>query len=126
MALLLPILAEASGWQGIVEGRGLAISVTGMLIVFVALATISTFIAMLPKLLALIEPIFPESAGHHHASPAAPQAPAPTAVPATVVAVAGSLPAAGPAPAQQDDGAVIAAIGYAVHASSSAGKGAKA
>lgn len=121
MAVLLPILAQTGGWQGIVEGRGLAISTTGMLIVFVALATISTFIALLPKLLALIEPVFPESEGHHAPAAAPKSAPA-AAKTKTVMAIAGYT---SQEDAQQDD-AAVAAIGYAVHASSQAGNGGKA
>lgn len=102
MTLLLPILAQSSGWQGVADGNGLAISITGMLIVFVALTAITLFIAALPKVLAVIEPWFPESAGHHHGA-------------------APSAPATAPASAA-DDGAVIAAIGFAVHSRSQGGK----
>jgi oxaloacetate decarboxylase gamma subunit len=52
------------GWEAIVEGNGIAISITGMLIVFAALVIISVFIALVPRLLELLDPVLPK--GHHH------------------------------------------------------------
>lgn len=86
----MPLLAQATGLQGISDGDGLAISITGMLIVFVALAGITIFISALPKLLEWVEPWFPE-AQHHHA------------------------PAAPPAAAATGEEEVIAAIGFVLH-----------
>ena len=40
-------------WQNVIDGHGLQISITGMLIVFSGLALISFFITSLPKILAL-------------------------------------------------------------------------
>lgn len=63
--MTLYLLLAAGGMQGIRDGNGLAISITGMLIVFAALVGISLFIGFLPMVLAWIEPFFPESEGHH-------------------------------------------------------------
>lgn len=69
MALAL-LLAQADtkvpprGWQAIVDGQGISISITGMAIVFAALVFISMFIALLPKLLELLDPILPTSHAH--------------------------------------------------------------
>ena len=63
--------APLRGWQAIVEGNGIAISITGMLIVFTALVIISLFIALVPKLLKVLDPILPK--GHHHVAPPAPE-----------------------------------------------------
>ncbi len=60
-----------SGWEAIVEGNGIAISVTGMLIVFTALVFISVFIALMPRLLELLDPILPKV--HSHVAPPTPQ-----------------------------------------------------
>ncbi len=59
----------STGIQNVHDGHGLAIAVTGMVIVFAALSIISIFIAFLPKLLILLGKVFPEE--HHHAAPAA-------------------------------------------------------
>lgn len=91
----LLLLAEM-GWQNVTEADGLAISITGMLIVFVALIGISLFIGLLPMLLARIEPWLPEGEGHHAPAHAA-----------------GATPA--------DDPRIIAAIGYAKHLQSRGG-----
>lgn len=40
-------------WQNVIDGNGIGITITGMLIVFSGLLLISLFIAALPKLLAL-------------------------------------------------------------------------
>jgi len=50
--------------QNIVDGQGLAIALTGMIIVFIVLIFISTFIVLLPKILAVIAKKFPETEGH--------------------------------------------------------------
>lgn len=55
------------GWEAIVKGQGVSISITGMAIVFAALVFISVFIALLPKLLEVLDPFLP--AGHTHAAP---------------------------------------------------------
>ncbi len=48
------------GVENIIDGQGVAVSVTGMLIVFFALMFISIFIAILPHVLKLVEKVFPE------------------------------------------------------------------
>ena len=45
----------------IVEGNGLAISITGMLIVFTALLSITIFLILLPKILKIVEKYYPET-----------------------------------------------------------------
>ncbi len=73
--------------NNIIAGNGVTISIMGMLIVFAALAFISLFIAILPKLLPFLEKIFPEQ--HHHHGPSSTQA--------------------------SDHNKVLAAIGYALY-----------
>ncbi|MDP6491128.1 MAG: hypothetical protein QGH42_12990 [Kiritimatiellia bacterium] len=53
----------AEAWQAVVtsEPNGVAVSIAGMLIVFVSLVAISAFIAALPRVLELISKIFPDS-----------------------------------------------------------------
>jgi Na+-transporting methylmalonyl-CoA/oxaloacetate decarboxylase gamma subunit len=51
-----------SGIQNIVEGQGVDIAITGMLIVFLALGLITLFIAFLPNLLNVLAKIFPHKA----------------------------------------------------------------
>lgn len=58
--------------QNVVDGQGIAIAVTGMAIVFTALVLISVFIALLPRVLAVLNPYLPESTHHGHAPPAVP------------------------------------------------------
>tara|TARA_B100000315_G_scaffold81231_1_gene74476 strand:+ start:18532 stop:18807 length:276 start_codon:yes stop_codon:yes gene_type:complete len=48
-----------SGIQKIVEGQGVDIAITGMLIVFIALGLITLFIAFLPNILKVIAIVFP-------------------------------------------------------------------
>lgn len=48
---------------------GFWLSITGMLIVFFALALVSLFITWLPRGLATINRIFPEPPDHHHPPP---------------------------------------------------------
>lgn len=54
-----------SGWQGIAQGHGISISLTGMAIVFAALVFITLFIAAVPKVLEVLDPYLPKSHGHH-------------------------------------------------------------
>ena len=68
--------------QNIIDGRGISIAITGMVIVFFALGVISLFIAALPRILARIAARWPESEGHHGPSPA----PESTGTPNEVVA----------------------------------------
>jgi Na+-transporting methylmalonyl-CoA/oxaloacetate decarboxylase gamma subunit len=46
--------------QNIIDGQGIPIAITGMLIVFCVLALITLFIEVLPKLTALLERYVPE------------------------------------------------------------------
>jgi len=52
------------GWQSVLDSEpdGLAVSIAGMCIVFLALVLISVFIAMLPRALTLLTRFFPDSA----------------------------------------------------------------
>lgn len=61
-------------WDNVVAGNGVALSVTGMSIVFIALIMISVYIALLPKIAAVLNKIIPPAA--HHSGPVA-NAPAP-------------------------------------------------
>lgn len=70
------IIAQSSGFQAISEGAGVSIAVTGMLIVFFALAIISLFIRLLPMLLGLMEPILPRLESHAQPPSAAERLPA--------------------------------------------------
>jgi len=54
--------------QNIIDGQAIPIALTGMGIVFCVLALISLFIALLPKLTAILGRYFPET--EVHASPA--------------------------------------------------------
>ncbi len=54
-----------SGVRAIIDGNGIAITITGLLIVFAALAAISLFIAALPRLLSALGPYLPEIESHH-------------------------------------------------------------
>jgi len=74
------------GIQNIINSDGISLAITGMVIVFIALSIISTFIALMPKLLPFLDSILPEEHSHH-----------------------------GPTKkAVKDDGEVLAAIGYAL------------
>ncbi len=55
--------------QNIVDGQGVPIALTGMGIVFCVLALISLFIALLPKLTAILGRYFPEAEVHVSPSP---------------------------------------------------------
>lgn len=48
------------GWDGIMAGHGLIISVTGMLIVFLALAGISIILSQMTKIMNFVNKIYPE------------------------------------------------------------------
>ena len=69
------ICAQAAGpegfvpfrWANVSEGNAIAISITGMVIVFTALTLISAFIAALPRILSAIERYLPAVEDHHHA-----------------------------------------------------------
>lgn len=92
-----PSEAPLNGLEAISAGNGVAIAVTGLLIVFVALVAISLFIGALPMLLKALGPWLPEIESHHD-QPAAPRR----------------------QPAAASDGVdprLVAAIGWAVHAS---------
>ena len=56
--------AQTTGFQAITEGKGVSIAITGMLIVFFALAIISLFIRLLPVILGILEPILPRLESH--------------------------------------------------------------
>ncbi|MDP6040874.1 MAG: OadG family protein, partial [Candidatus Latescibacteria bacterium] len=71
--------------QNIIDGQGMPIALTGMLIVFSVLVLISLFLVVLPKILAVIAKKFPEIEGH-------------------VERVQ-----------DEDDGSVLAAIGFVLH-----------
>lgn len=47
--------------QNILDGQGIEISITGMLVVFVALALISSFIALFPAILRVVDLIYPSN-----------------------------------------------------------------
>ena len=85
--------------QNIVDGHGVSIAHTGMSIVFVSLAIISTFIAVLPRILQVVAVYAPESHGH-------------------------SATRSGPAGRDADrspltgDAALVVAIGFALHTAS--------
>lgn len=83
-----------SGWDAVQAANGLSIAITGTLIVFTALAAISLFIGILPKVLTALGPWLPEIDSHH-------DAPASAAV----------------MPDSDDRGKLAAAIASAVHRS---------
>jgi Na+-transporting methylmalonyl-CoA/oxaloacetate decarboxylase gamma subunit len=55
--------------QNIIDGQGVSIAITGMVIVFFALSVISLFIAALPPILERVARRWPESEGHHGTAP---------------------------------------------------------
>ncbi|MEO1497350.1 MAG: hypothetical protein AAFV43_09385 [Planctomycetota bacterium] len=59
--------ANLSGLEAIQAADGWAIAITGTVIVFSALAAISLFIGVLPRLLAACGPWLPEIGSHHDA-----------------------------------------------------------
>ncbi len=84
------LLSQTGGFQAISDGNGISISITGMLIVFVALSLISLFLRLLPSVLEKLEPILPRLESHTQPPTAAEQLPA-------------------------DKEKIIAAIGYVLH-----------
>lgn len=59
------------GVQNIIDGQGIPIAITGMAIVFCVLASISIFIALLPKLTTFLGRYFPEDEVPEQAAPVA-------------------------------------------------------
>jgi oxaloacetate decarboxylase gamma subunit len=57
-------IPQTTGLEAIHTGEGFSIAITGMLIVFFALAIISLFIRLLPVVLAWLEPILPKLESH--------------------------------------------------------------
>ena len=51
--------------QNILDGHGFGISIIGMVVVFAALALISTFISLLPAILRIVNKIFPPEEASH-------------------------------------------------------------
>ncbi len=89
-SVLLSAAASSSvvstmGWQNVVDGDGIGISIVGIVIVFGGLALISVCIATVPKVLALLEPKTSKPA---HGQKAAPIAPENLELKAAVVALA--------------------------------------
>ena len=60
----ISLFAQTTGFEAISQGQGVSISVTGMLIVFLALTLISLFIRLLPTILEWLEPILPRLESH--------------------------------------------------------------
>ncbi|WP_031480599.1 OadG family protein [Maridesulfovibrio frigidus] len=73
-------------WQHVTDGNGIALSLTGMGIVFVALLLVSLYIAMLPKLAAFCNMIIPPSAHHSGVEAPAPAGPNEAEIVAAAVA----------------------------------------
>ncbi len=61
--------------QNIIDGQGISIAITGMVIVFFALSLISLFIAALPRILNRVALVWPEPEEHNGYGSASPQAP---------------------------------------------------
>lgn len=72
-------------YQNILDGQGFEMAFAGMTIVFVALSMVSIFIALLPRILVVVNQYIPE--GHAHAT-ANPKPAAADAEEAAVAAVA--------------------------------------
>ena len=51
-------------YQSIIDGQGFSLAFAGMTIVFVALTAVSTFIAVLPRILRVVNRYYPELDGH--------------------------------------------------------------
>jgi oxaloacetate decarboxylase gamma subunit len=66
-ASLQVALFQGAGWENVTRADGLALALTGMLVVFTALALVSGFIALLPRALARLEARFPRSLPAEHA-----------------------------------------------------------
>lgn len=71
--------------QHIEDGQGIAIALTGMIIVFCVLTMISVFIVFLPKILAIVAQKYPEQEMHSEQTP------------------------------EEDDGPLLAALGFVLH-----------
>lgn len=80
-ACFLLFAAETDGltafrWGNVADGNGIAIAITGMMIVFVALSLIAGAIAALPHILAVLDPYLPGVEHHSQALPPAESLPA--------------------------------------------------
>lgn len=82
------------GIHHILDANGFELALTGLGIVFVALAFISLFISLLPHAMSLLGKIFPEPETAPHLEPKT-----------------------SPASTRQLDPSIVAAIGYALHES---------
>ena len=51
-------------YQNIVAGQGFELVFAGMTIVFTALVLVSVFVTLLPRILSVINPLFPETQLH--------------------------------------------------------------
>jgi len=94
----VPADTQLAGFRAITEGNGIAITITGLLIVFAALTAISLFIGALPKLLHALGPYLPVIESHHDLPPSKGRA-------------------AKAASGEGVDPRLVAAIGWAVHTS---------
>ena len=88
--MISSFLFAAVSWKNVSDNDGVAIAITGMIIVFLALVLISLFIAALPHILGKLEPFLPKL--EHHQSPQT---------------AAESLPT--------DEEKIVAAIGFVLH-----------
>ena len=79
--------------QNTIDGQGVGIAITGMLIVFSTLILISLFIFILPKILEMLKGILPPETAHHR-------------VASTKAPTAAGL---------GEEEAVVAALGFALH-----------
>ena len=75
-------------YHNIVSGQGFELAFAGMTIVFTALVLVTLFIALLPKALVVVNRLIPEA--HLHTAP--------------------------PQRQSDDDAAIAAAVGFALHA----------
>ena len=73
--------------QNVIDGQGISIAITGMVIVFFALTVISLFITALPRILEKVAERWPESQGHHRPAPAASSGPSDEIVAAIAMAL---------------------------------------
>jgi Na+-transporting methylmalonyl-CoA/oxaloacetate decarboxylase gamma subunit len=60
------------GFQNIIDGKGLELSFAGLVIVFVALVAVASFISLLPILLSALDKFLPEEVQVSPDSPAQP------------------------------------------------------
>jgi Na+-transporting methylmalonyl-CoA/oxaloacetate decarboxylase gamma subunit len=67
--LIVPILSDIALIEADAATRGVAIAITGMLIVACALLLICLFITSLPKILAAVATVWPETEESHAAKP---------------------------------------------------------